>query len=82
MSWIPSEAVQGLTKLPFLSGLAHYDVPTVDAIVARLDQDGGRCSTLLFGVLESAPFQLRRVAPNAASQTPKAAGLTLNSSVP
>ena len=63
-------------------GVEYYDVPTVDAIVARLDQDGGRCSTLLFGVLESAPFQLRRVAPHAASQTPKAAALTLNSSVP
>ena len=63
-------------------GVEYYDVPTVDAIVARLDHDGGRCSTLLFGVLESAPFQLRRVAPNAASQTPKAAALTLNSSVP
>jgi hypothetical protein len=45
-------------------GLEYYDVPTVDAIVARLDQDHGRFSTLLFGVLESAPFQQRRITPN------------------
>lgn len=32
MSWIPSEAVQGLTKLPFQSGLAHYDVAPPDRI--------------------------------------------------
>ena len=32
MSWIPSEAVQGLTRLPFESGLAHYDVAPPDQI--------------------------------------------------
>ena len=32
MSWIPSEAVQGLTKLPFQSGLSHYDVAPPDQI--------------------------------------------------
>ena len=32
MSWIPSEAVQGLAKLPFESGLAHYDVAPPDRI--------------------------------------------------
>jgi len=32
MSWIPSEAVTGLTKLPFESGLAHYDVAPPDQI--------------------------------------------------
>ncbi len=45
-------------------GIEYYDVPTVDAIVHRLDQDHGRFSTLLLGVLESAPFQLRRLSPN------------------
>jgi len=34
MSWIPSEAVQGLAKLPFESGLAHYDVAPPDRIGA------------------------------------------------
>jgi hypothetical protein len=32
LSWIPSEAVRGLTKLPFDSGIAHYDVAPPDRI--------------------------------------------------
>ena len=32
MSWIPSEAVQGLTKLPFETGIAHYDVAPPDQL--------------------------------------------------
>jgi hypothetical protein len=32
ISWIPSEAVSGITKLPFGAGLMHYDVPPPDAI--------------------------------------------------
>ena len=27
ISWIPSEAVEGLPKLPFTMGMAHYDDP-------------------------------------------------------
>jgi hypothetical protein len=34
ISWIPSEAVQGTTKLPFSLGIAHYDPPPPD----RLDR--------------------------------------------
>jgi hypothetical protein len=45
--------------------MEYYDAPTVDGIVARLDKDDGRFSTLLFGVLESAPFQERRAMPHA-----------------
>ena len=41
-------------------GLEHYDVEAVDQIVAQLDKDGGRFSTLLTGIVESAPFQKRR----------------------
>jgi hypothetical protein len=41
-------------------GLEYYDVETVDAIVARLEQSGGRPSALLSGVIESVPFQRRR----------------------
>lgn len=52
-------------------GVEYYDVPTVDAIVARLDRDNGRFSTLLLSVLESVPFQQRRVAPRAGSQGAK-----------
>jgi len=32
MSWIPSEAVSGLAKLPFGTGMAHYDNPPPDRI--------------------------------------------------
>ena len=32
LSWIPSEAISGLTKLPFETGVAHYDDPPPDAI--------------------------------------------------
>jgi hypothetical protein len=46
-------------------GMEYYDAPTVDGIVERLDKDDGRFSTLLFGVLESAPFQERRAMPHA-----------------
>jgi len=34
ISWIPSEAVEGLPKLPFTFGVAHYDDPPPD----RVDQ--------------------------------------------
>ena len=54
-------------------GVEYYDVPTVDAIVEKLDKDNGRFSTLLFGVLESAPFQQRRVAPNTSNRDRKPA---------
>jgi hypothetical protein len=53
----------------------YYDVPTVDAIAEKLDQDNGRFSTLLFGVLESASFQHRRVAPNSSNRETKTAAL-------
>jgi Protein of unknown function (DUF1588)/Protein of unknown function (DUF1587)/Protein of unknown function (DUF1592)/Protein of unknown function (DUF1585)/Protein of unknown function (DUF1595) len=42
-------------------GLEYYDVETVDQIVDRLEADDGRFSALLTGVIESAPFQQRRV---------------------
>ncbi len=32
LSWIPSEAIPGLTSLPFEMGVTHYDVPPPDAI--------------------------------------------------
>jgi hypothetical protein len=32
ISWIPSEAVEGLPKLPFTLGVAHYDSPPPDRI--------------------------------------------------
>ncbi|HEV3402052.1 MAG TPA: cyclic nucleotide-binding domain-containing protein [Acidimicrobiales bacterium] len=32
LSWIPSEAVKGMTKLPFELGMAHYDPPPPDVL--------------------------------------------------
>jgi len=44
-------------------GMEYYDAETVDQIVQRLDQQGGRFSALLMGVVESAPFQKMRMRP-------------------
>ena len=41
-------------------GLEYYDVHTVDQIVTRLEQENGRFSALLSGIIESAPFQKQR----------------------
>jgi hypothetical protein len=32
ITWIPSEAIKGMTKLPFEMGVTHYDNPPPDAI--------------------------------------------------
>jgi hypothetical protein len=32
VSWIPSEAIEGLAKLPFAVGLTHYDQPPPDVL--------------------------------------------------
>jgi hypothetical protein len=32
LSWIPSEAVTGMTRLPFEMGVAHYDAPPPDRL--------------------------------------------------
>ena len=41
-------------------GPEYYDVETVDQIVQRLNQENGRFSALLMGIIESAPFQKQR----------------------
>ena len=41
-------------------GVEYYDAPTVDAIVARLNEEEGRMVDLIYGVVESVPFQKRR----------------------
>ena len=38
LSWIPSEAITGLSKIPFSTGVAHYDQAPPD----RLEQDPAR----------------------------------------
>jgi len=34
ISWIPSEAVEGLPKVPFTMGVAHYDDAPPDRLVS------------------------------------------------
>jgi hypothetical protein len=53
-------------------GLEYYDVETVDRIIDRLEKNDGRFSSLLSGVIESAPFQERRNRPAQSSGTPAA----------
>jgi hypothetical protein len=48
-------------------GVEYYDIPAMDKIVERLEQNGGRFSELLLGVIESAPFQQRRLTPSTTS---------------
>jgi Cyclic nucleotide-binding domain len=44
LSWIPSEAVKGVTKLPFSMGVAHYDPPPPEVVrpddLAGLREEG------------------------------------------
>src|SRR3954454_392828 len=32
ISWIPSEAISGMPKLPFEMGVGHYDAPPPDSL--------------------------------------------------
>jgi hypothetical protein len=47
-------------------GLEYHDEHTIDQIVERLEADGGKFSTLLAGVVTSAPFQKMRRADTVA----------------
>jgi hypothetical protein len=42
-------------------GMEYYDVIAIDEIADRMDKEGGRFSSLLLGVLESAPVQRTRL---------------------
>lgn len=48
-------------------GAEYYDVATIDSIVEQLEKQDGRFSSLLLGVLESTPFQMRRTTAHAAT---------------
>jgi hypothetical protein len=57
ISWIPSEAIKGLPKLPFELGVGHYDDPPPDRLekgdLGRLrDEDRFREANLLNGWIE------------------------------
>lgn len=46
-------------------GLDYNDVQTIDSIVASLEAAGGKPSVLIKSLVESAPFQMRRLSPPA-----------------
>ena len=48
-------------------GLDYLDTVAVDTIVDRLVREDGRMSALVFGVIESVPFQKQRTSPSIAS---------------
>ena len=41
-------------------GVEYYDAPTVDSIVDRLNKNGEGMKELIYGIVESVPFQKRR----------------------
>src|SRR5437660_1093356 len=55
ISWIPQEAVEGVTKLPFGMGVAHYDAPPpdhIDDLDALADGDRFRFANRLSAWIE------------------------------
>lgn len=41
-------------------GIEYYDAPTIDKIVSDIEKDGSTLRAILYGVVNSAPFQKRR----------------------
>src|SRR5438309_10871132 len=55
ITWIPSEAISGMPKLPFEMGVAHYDAPPPDVIEdleALRQADRFRFANVLRGWIE------------------------------
>ena len=55
LSWIPSEAIKGMTKMPFEMGVAHYDETPPDVVedlAALRDADRFRFANRLEGWIE------------------------------
>ncbi len=59
-----------LTTYALGRGIEYHDVETLDRLVGRLEANDGRFSALLMGIVESAPFQKRRVQPTLAAANP------------
>jgi hypothetical protein len=41
-------------------GVEYYDSPTIDKIVDEMQNDGGKLRSLVYGIVDSTPFQYRR----------------------
>jgi hypothetical protein len=52
-------------------GLEPYDAVTVDRVSAAVAADGGKFSTMLFGIIESPAFQMRRGDDGEAKDAPR-----------
>ena len=52
VSWIPREAIEGMTKLPFELGVAHYDLPPPDRLEQLLALEEAGVVSFLGGGLE------------------------------
>src|SRR5918999_6363973 len=55
VTWIPSEAIKGMPKLPFEMGVAHYDDPppdTLEDLDALRERDAFREANELRGYVE------------------------------
>ena len=50
-------------------GMEYYDTETLDQMVARLEDEGARASTLIQGIVESAAFQRTRMRGSALAQS-------------
>ena len=48
-------------------GVEYYDAPAVRKIVSEAEKDGYQFSSFILGIIQSAPFQMRRAAMNDAS---------------
>ena len=55
-------------------GPEYQDVETVDQVVDRIEREGGKLSSILYGLIESSPFQKRRDQAAFASSTPHPSG--------
>ena len=62
-------------------GVEYYDVPTLDKIVDRLESNDGHFAELLMGVIESAPFQQRRIGAPPTGLANKVTSLTTINSI-
>jgi hypothetical protein len=55
ISWIPSDAIEGMPKLPFELGVAHYDAPPPDH-VEKGDLERLRADATLARLLKRDPY--------------------------
>ena len=61
---------ENLLTFALVRGVEYYDAPAIRSIVNAAEKDGYKFSSLLLGIVKSAPFQMRRAeAPPVAGKT-------------